>query len=194
MSQILPPREKRQITLQEQSTSPADLPDKLFSLYGTLTGIQANIYCADKNDSDHFVNEDNNAFLDELGQEISRILYIEDNPSNLRLVQSILEKFPDIELVSTATAESGLKLAKENHFDLILLDIFLPGMNGYEALQQLQNHNKTKDITVMAVSAAAAPHDIEKGLLAGFKRYITKPINVDEFISALNLELNFKEE
>ena len=121
------------------------------------------------------------------------ILYIEDNPANLRLIQFVIEKYKNIEMLSATNAEDGLNLAKENKLDLILLDINLPGMDGYEALKQFQNDTKTKDIKVLAISASAGARDIEKGLLAGFKRYLTKPINLGEFIEIIKLELGIEQ-
>jgi CheY-like chemotaxis protein len=194
MSQILP-RAKHRLNAFPSHASPSDLVRKLVHFCCAFAGVQGNVYFSDKNDSGHLFNGVNDEFLDESELEgTSCVLYIEDNPSNLRLVQTIFEKFPDVRLLSAPTAESGLKLLNENAVDLILLDINLPGMSGYEALQQLQHDDKTKDITVLAVSASAGLHDIEKGMLAGFKHYITKPINVDAFIDVINMELNFEEE
>lgn len=119
-----------------------------------------------------------------------KVLYIEDNPANLRLVQHFFKKYKSIELLSAINAEDGFKIACQSSIDLILLDINLPGIDGYEALKMFQMNEKTKDISVLAVSAAAGPRDIEKGLLAGFKRYITKPINLSDFMEVITSELS----
>ena len=114
-----------------------------------------------------------------------KILYVEDNPANLRLVQQILERRPDSELISAHTPELGLELAQGHVPDLILLDINLPGMDGYEVLKRLRELDETRDIPVIAISANAMPRDIEKGMNAGFMEYITKPINVVDFLDAV---------
>ena len=110
------------------------------------------------------------------------VLYIEDNPANLRLVEQVLDSISYIHVLSAPEPLLGLELANENIPDLILLDINLPGMDGYQVLEKLRNQESTKDIPVIAVSANAMPKDIEKGKKAGFDGYITKPINVKELL------------
>jgi len=102
------------------------------------------------------------------------VLYIEDNPANLRLLQKIISTHTHLLLLDACTAEQGLDIARERHPDLILLDINLPGMNGFEALRQLQDDPVTADIPVIAISANAMELDIKKGLNAGFTDYLTK--------------------
>lgn len=118
------------------------------------------------------------------------IVYIEDNAANLRLVQHLISRLEDVELYTAADAESGIKLACEKRPDLILLDINLPGMDGYEAFSRLRKRGETRTIPVIAVSAAAMPSDIERAMTAGFKRYITKPINVRELVDVIAAELD----
>lgn len=117
------------------------------------------------------------------------VLYVEDNPANLRLVQHIFERIEDVVLYLAPNAELGIELAKAKQPDLILLDINLPGMDGYEALSRLRNLDATRGIPIIAVSAAAMPRDIERGLAAGFKCYITKPIQVAGLMEAITGEL-----
>ena len=114
------------------------------------------------------------------------ILYIEDNPANLRLVSIILGGLSHVNLRSAHEPLLGLELAEAHQPDLILLDINLPGMDGYQVLQRLQNGAKTKDIPVIAVSANAMQRDINKGMEAGFLDYMTKPIDVKKFIECIN--------
>ena len=114
------------------------------------------------------------------------ILYVEDNPANLVLVQSILKRRPHIELLSAVTAETGIELARAKRPDVILMDINLPGMSGYEALQILRNGDETKKIPVVAISANAMLNDLEKGKVAGFFNYITKPISVNHFLQVMD--------
>lgn len=106
------------------------------------------------------------------------VLYVEDNPANMRLMESIIGRFPDARMLTAFNAETGIDLARKYIPDLILMDINLPGMNGIEAMQCLQGFSETADIPVVAISADAMPVDIEKAMHAGFKAYIPKPINV----------------
>jgi len=118
------------------------------------------------------------------------VLYVEDNPANMRLVEQLLKTFPDIELVGAETAEEGLEMAQQNAPDLVLMDINLPGMNGYEALVELKKMETVQDVPVIAISANALASDVEKGLEAGFSDYITKPINLQAFFSTIKRHLN----
>ncbi|EAU55224.1 PAS domain-containing hybrid sensor histidine kinase/response regulator [Mariprofundus ferrooxydans] len=121
------------------------------------------------------------------------LLYIEDNPANMKLVEQITARHPNISLLTAATGNSGIDTACEALPDLILMDINLPDINGFEALNILREDPATTHIPVIAISANAMPEDIERGLKAGFFRYITKPIKVDEFINALSEALGFAE-
>jgi len=118
------------------------------------------------------------------------VLYVEDNPANMRLVEQLLKTFPNIELVGAETAEDGLEIAQQKVPDLILMDINLPGMNGYEALDELKKIEVTKDVPVVAISANALASDVERGLDAGFSDYITKPINLQAFFSTIKKHLD----
>ena len=117
------------------------------------------------------------------------LLYVEDNPANLLLVQRLLERRPDIRMLSAPDGRSGVEMAHAHQPDVILMDINLPGINGITALRILSESAATADITVVALSANAMPHDIEKGLQAGFFRYMTKPIKVGEFMDTLDAAL-----
>ena len=120
------------------------------------------------------------------------VLYVEDNPSNLQLMEMILGSIEDLSLMTAHTGELGLQIAKTSRPDLIILDINLPGLNGFEVLKGLQRVSETKDIPVFALSANTMPRDIEKGLDAGFKQYLSKPFKVLEIISAIQGVLNDK--
>ncbi len=113
------------------------------------------------------------------------LLYVEDNPANLMLVEQIIEGYPDVRMLSAADALKGIALARAHLPDVILMDINLPGMSGLEALKILLNNPITMHIPVIALSANAMLHDIEKGIEAGFFRYLTKPIKINAFMSAL---------
>ena len=117
------------------------------------------------------------------------LLYVEDNPANLALVEQLIARRGDVKLLTAIDAHLGIELARAYLPDVILMDINLPGISGYEALKHLHEDPATAHIPVLALSANAMPRDIEKGLKAGFFRYLTKPIRVHEFMDALDLAL-----
>jgi len=119
-------------------------------------------------------------------QENKNILYIEDNASNLRLMEQLLQRFPQIQLDTANEAFRGLYKARTENPDLIILDINLPGMDGFEALKVLKQDPVSSKLPVVALSANAMSHDIERGLAAGFDAYLTKPVLFAELISTLN--------
>ena len=106
------------------------------------------------------------------------VLYIEDNQANLRLVKSALAKISGIKLLTEISAENGFKRIAIERPDLILMDINLPGMDGMEAMQYLQGKADTMDIPVIAVTADVFPESVKRGLHAGFKDYLIKPIDI----------------
>lgn len=117
------------------------------------------------------------------------LLYVEDNPDNLLLVEELMVRRPDFCLVSARDGGSGIALARASRPDVILMDINLPGMSGIEALRILAQDPATAHIPVIALSANAEPRAVAKGLQAGFFRYLTKPIKVVEFLQTLDLAL-----
>jgi len=121
-----------------------------------------------------------------ISEALFTILYIEDNPLNLSVVEKILRDREDVKLFSAPEAELGLDLARANIPDLILMDIHLPGMSGLEALKYLQGFEETKEIPVIAISADAMAADIQIAKRAGFVEYLTKPIDFDLFFSTLD--------
>lgn len=121
------------------------------------------------------------------------LLYVEDNPANLMLVEQIIESHPLIRMLSAHDGNSGVEMALANLPDVILMDINLPGISGVEAMKILHKNKLTEHIPVIALSANAMLRDIEKGLEAGFFRYLTKPIKINEFMNALDDALIFSE-
>lgn len=117
------------------------------------------------------------------------LLYVEDNPANLLLVQELMARRPDIRLLSASDGLHGIAMARASQPDLILMDINLPGLSGIKAMKILANDPATAHILVIALSANAIPRDIERGLEAGFFRYLTKPIKVNEFMDTLDMSL-----
>lgn len=125
------------------------------------------------------------------GTALRTLLYVEDNPANLMLVEDLIARRRDLHLLTARDGNSGVALARKTLPDLILMDINLPGISGIQALKLLRADPTTLHIPVVAVSANAIPRDIEKGLQAGFFRYLTKPINVKEFMQTLDVALTF---
>jgi CheY-like chemotaxis protein len=121
------------------------------------------------------------------------LLYVEDNRANLQLVQQLIARRPDMRLLSAGDGTHGIALARIHQPDVILMDINLPGISGTQALKILREDPVTAHIPVLAISANAMPRDIQKGLDAGFFRYVTKPIKVNEFMAALDMALAFAE-
>lgn len=114
------------------------------------------------------------------------VLYVEDNIANLELMQAVIERLPNLNLMSAENAEIGISMAEEYRPNLILMDINLPGMDGIDALGKLRQNGRTKEIPVIAVSAAAMPKEIERGKAAGFDEYVTKPIDVPKILNAIS--------
>ena len=127
------------------------------------------------------------------GADMYTLLYVEDNPANLRLVEQIIARRPDLRLLTATNGTSGVEIARSSQPNLILMDINLPGIDGFEALKTLNSDPITAHIPVVAISANAMPRDIKKGLQAGFFQYITKPIKVNEFMDAVDGAIEFAE-
>ncbi len=113
------------------------------------------------------------------------VLYVEDNPANLKLMVNLLAKWPTVRLLTAHTGALGIKMAKSYRPDLILLDINLPELDGYGVLRELRQAAETRDIPVVALTANAMPKDIERGKAAGFLEYLTKPLDVANFYALL---------
>jgi len=126
--------------------------------------------------------------------QLCTLLYVEDNPANLMLVEEIIARRSDIRLLSARDGNSGIELARASLPDVILMDINLPDISGLQALKILAADPATAHIPVVALSANAIPRDIENGLEAGFFSYLTKPIKVKEFMDSLDVALNFAKE
>lgn len=121
------------------------------------------------------------------------VLYVEDNPANMLLVEQLIERRPELYLLKAINGAEGIAMALAHQPQVILMDINLPDISGIEALKILRECKETAHIPVLAISANAMPGDIERGLAAGFFRYITKPIQIDVFMNALNEALKAAE-
>lgn len=118
-------------------------------------------------------------------ERVRTLLYIEDNPDNLHLMEAIIGQFKHLRLLSAPNALIGYDLSTSKRPDLILMDINLPGMNGLQALKRLRDTRETRDIPVIAVTSNSQPQDIEAGLRAGFNAYLTKPIKVSDLMRTI---------
>lgn len=123
------------------------------------------------------------------GTPLRTVLYVEDNPANLELVEQLIARRPELRLLSVADGNLGVEFARVYQPDAILMDINLPGISGLEALRILRADPVTAHIPVIAISANAVPRDIARALEAGFQCYLTKPIKVDQFMEALDAAL-----
>lgn len=118
------------------------------------------------------------------------LLYVEDNPANLDLVTQLLSRRSDLKLLTAIDGNLGVQMARAYLPDVILMDINLPGITGYDALQILRTDPATAHIPVLALSANADPRDIDNALKAGFFQYLTKPIRIHEFMESLDFALD----
>jgi CheY-like chemotaxis protein len=125
-----------------------------------------------------------------LGGARRTILYVEDNPANVTFMRDLLSAFENLDLLTASTAEIGIELAHAHLPEVILMDINLPGMSGLDALRALRAVPETRDIPVIALTAAASERDRQRGVEAGFYRYITKPVMVEDLVNALEALLS----
>jgi PAS domain S-box-containing protein len=116
---------------------------------------------------------------------ITTILYVEDNPANMTLVRQLLSRFPQYHLMEAVNAEDGVVMAREQKPDIVLMDINLPGMSGFDALDILIEEGLTDHMTVIALSANALVSEVKRGLDAGFDHYLTKPIDFSKLIETI---------
>jgi PAS domain S-box-containing protein len=119
------------------------------------------------------------------------LVYVEDNPANLKLVEQLILRRPDLGLLTAINGRKGIELICSAQPDVVLMDINLPDISGIEVLKILRANPATAQIPVVALSANAMPRDIEQGMQAGFFLYLTKPIKVDEFMDTLDQALKF---
>jgi len=114
-----------------------------------------------------------------------KVVYIEDNPSNIAFMRDLLEDFERINLIAIPTAEVGIEVVREQRPDLVIMDINLPGMSGFEATRRLREWPETAEIPVIALTAAAMLGDRKRASEAGFRKYLTKPVKIDELLQTL---------
>lgn len=127
--------------------------------------------------------------IDETGSRSAnncKVLYVEDNSANLKVIESLLNHYPNFQLLSATNGSYGLELAQRYLPNVILLDIHLPDRDGFQVLECLRKDKSTAQIPVIALSADAMPCHIERGLSAGFDEYLTKPVNLQKLLEALS--------
>ncbi|WP_283401418.1 ATP-binding protein [Marinobacterium sediminicola] len=122
------------------------------------------------------------------------VLYVDDNPSNIKLIRGLISHHSRIRLLDAHTPDLGLELARQHHPDLIILDINMPGLDGYEVLSILKRTPAFVETPIIALTANAMTKDIEKGLNAGFAHYLTKPLNVPAFFEVIETILGLDKE
>ncbi|HET9266185.1 MAG TPA: response regulator [Vicinamibacterales bacterium] len=127
------------------------------------------------------------------GARLRTLLCVEDNPANLKLVEELIARRPDLRLLTAVNGTLGIELARTSQPEMILMDVNLPDIRGIEVMKILREDPATAHIPIVALSANAMPRDIRKGLEAGFFRYLTKPIKVSEFMDTLRMALEFAE-
>jgi len=125
------------------------------------------------------------------GRPVRTLLYVEDNTANLKLIEQLIARRPDLRLLTAINGTLGIQLARSTLPEVILMDINLPGMSGTDVMRQLRRDPLTAHIPVIALSANAIPRDIARGLEAGFFQYLTKPVRVNDFMQALDTALAF---
>ena len=128
------------------------------------------------------------------GARLRTLLCVEDNPANLKLVEELIARRPDLRLLTAVNGTLGIERARASQPEMILMDVNLPDISGIEAMKILREDPVTAHIPIVALSANAMPRDIRKGLEAGFFRYLTKPIKVNEFMDTLRMALEFAEQ
>jgi PAS domain S-box-containing protein len=116
---------------------------------------------------------------------VHTLLYVEDNPANLTLIEQLIARRSDMQLLTAGDATRGIEIARAEQPEVILMDINLPGISGLDALKILADDPETSHIPVIALSASAMPRDVANGLQAGFFRYLTKPVKVKELLDTL---------
>lgn len=186
------------LTITKQLIELMDGEIGFFSTFG-----QGSTFWLELPASSHLENQETEQFLshdslqhisDTLAPAIYTLLYIEDDPSNLHLMEEVIDNVANLNLLTATSAEDGLEIARSEHPDIIIMDINLPGMSGLDAMFFLQSHSETQNIPVIALSAAAMPYDIEKGEKVGFYNYLTKPFNIEEVLTNINEALELTNE
>lgn len=128
----------------------------------------------------------NSATLSSTFDEVTgKVLYTEDNPANLVLMEMIIARAKGLEMITAHAAKLGLDLAKSESPDILIMDINLPGMSGIKALERLREMEQTREIPVIALTASATAREIKVGKDAGFHAYLTKPVDISTLLDSI---------
>ena len=125
----------------------------------------------------------------EIDRPVHRVLYVEDNEVNILLMEAMLRRLPQVTLDSARDVPSGWQAATRQPPDLILMDLQLPGGSGFDLMQQLAQDERTRHVPVIAVTANAMESDVAAGRQAGFVDYITKPVELNRLLAAVQAAL-----
>lgn len=158
--------------------------DSLGSTFTVTLPLSSHQARGASNKLEALVNDKNELEHAEIGEKV--VLYVEDNPANQRLMQDIFDDFESIKLVVAHEPFLGLEMAKSHEPDLIILDINMPGMDGFQLLERIKQESTLMTIPCIALSANAMPSDIKRGLKEGFEHYLTKPIDIPKFYELLD--------
>ena len=123
----------------------------------------------------------------------ARVVYVEDNLANIMLMRKIMAAFRQASLTVANNAEEGIELVRETKPDIVILDINLPGMSGWDALRILKQMPETAEIPVIALTAAATNSEVQQGLDDGFEAYLIKPVDIFELADTMQRLLGFAE-
>ena len=142
----------------------------------------------------HDQNEDSTVTSRDVQVLQRKLLYVEDNPANLALVEQFLARRSDLKLLTAVDGHQGVQLARDCQPKVILMDMHLPGINGFEAMQMLREDTATAHIPVLALSSNAFQSEIKRCLEAGFFRYLTKPFELDALMDVIDAALHYAAE
>jgi CheY-like chemotaxis protein len=124
------------------------------------------------------------------GRPRRAVVYVEDNPRNIAFMEDLISEIPDVELLTAPNAELGLELIRARCPSVVLMDIHLPGIDGFEAMRRLRASAETSHIPVIALSAAGRVHDAKLVASSGFHSYFDKPVNVGALLQTLQALLH----
>jgi CheY-like chemotaxis protein len=126
-------------------------------------------------------------------ERAAKVLVVDDNEQNLELLLAYMEDLPGVTLLSASDGEEALRVVAKSHPDLILLDVMMPRMSGFEVCKRLKDNKKTREIPIVMVTALNEQADIEKGAESGCDDFLTKPVNRMELLTRVKSLLRIRE-
>ncbi|MBI1778366.1 MAG: ABC transporter substrate-binding protein [Proteobacteria bacterium] len=174
---------------------PAEIVDLILSRYSRRHSREHLLFEADQ--SERLIRHElvelghmNPGPTPQISQPSFSALYIDDNPASIRLMTSLLAELPNVRVLTAPLGAMGVELAIAHRPDIIIVDIQLPDISGYDVLARLKAAPQTQGIPVLALSGDAMPHDVERGRAAGFVEYLTKPFRVADLLQTLERVLD----